>query len=36
LGEDAVTAVRAHAQTLLNEMKAWELVALDTRLDAAG
>jgi NAD(P)-dependent dehydrogenase (short-subunit alcohol dehydrogenase family) len=32
LGEDAVTLVRAHAETLLAEMAQWESVALDTQL----
>jgi NAD(P)-dependent dehydrogenase (short-subunit alcohol dehydrogenase family) len=36
LGEDAVAAVRTHALTLLEQLEAWEAVAVDTRLDAAG
>jgi NAD(P)-dependent dehydrogenase (short-subunit alcohol dehydrogenase family) len=35
LGEDAVAAVRGHARALLEQLEAWEAVALDTRLDAA-
>jgi NAD(P)-dependent dehydrogenase (short-subunit alcohol dehydrogenase family) len=34
LGEDAVSAVRAHAEQLLADLAAWEAVALDTRIDA--
>jgi NAD(P)-dependent dehydrogenase (short-subunit alcohol dehydrogenase family) len=33
LGEDAVAAIRAHAETLLADMAKWEAVALATRLD---
>ena len=33
LGEDAITAVRSHAETLLSDMKQWEKTGLDTRLD---
>lgn len=33
LGEDSVTAVRAHAEQLLQDLAAWEAVALDTRVD---
>lgn len=35
LGEDAVKAVRDHAQKMLQEMDRWESVAIDTRLDGA-
>jgi NAD(P)-dependent dehydrogenase (short-subunit alcohol dehydrogenase family) len=34
LGRDSVDAVRAHAERLLDQMKAWEAVAADTSLDA--
>jgi len=34
LGADAVDAVRAHAETLLGEIAAWEAVARDTRHEA--
>lgn len=34
LGEDAVNAVRAHAEQLLADLAAWEAVALDTRIEA--
>jgi len=30
LGEDAVTAVRQHAEKLLEDLKAWQAIALDT------
>ena len=33
LGEDAVTMVRAHAETLLADMGVWERVAVATKLD---
>jgi NAD(P)-dependent dehydrogenase (short-subunit alcohol dehydrogenase family) len=33
LGEDAVAAVRAHAQTLLADLEAWHAVAADTTFD---
>jgi NAD(P)-dependent dehydrogenase (short-subunit alcohol dehydrogenase family) len=33
LGDDAVDAVRAHAEGLLADLAAWERVARDTRLD---
>ena len=33
LGEDAITAVRGHAETLLSQLSAWENVARDTRFD---
>jgi NAD(P)-dependent dehydrogenase (short-subunit alcohol dehydrogenase family) len=33
LGEDAISAVRAHAHTLLADLAAWEAVGADTRLD---
>jgi NAD(P)-dependent dehydrogenase (short-subunit alcohol dehydrogenase family) len=32
LGRDSVDAVRAHAQALLEQMQAWEAVALDTAI----
>lgn len=32
LGEDAISLVRSHAQTLLADMTAWEALAVDTRL----
>jgi NAD(P)-dependent dehydrogenase (short-subunit alcohol dehydrogenase family) len=35
LGRDAVNAVRAHAERLLDQMKIWESVALDTAFDEA-
>ena len=35
LGEDAVAAVRAHAQTMLEDLNHWQAVAADTRLDGA-
>ena len=35
LGRDAVAAIRAHAEKLLDQMKAWESVALNTQIDAA-
>jgi NAD(P)-dependent dehydrogenase (short-subunit alcohol dehydrogenase family) len=35
LGRDCVTMVRAHADKLLNEMKAWEPLAIGTAFDAA-
>ncbi len=35
LGEDAVAAVRAHAEGLLADLRAWERVASDTRFEAA-
>jgi hypothetical protein len=34
LGEDAVSAIRTHGETLLRQLGAWEATALDTRLDA--
>ncbi|TKR30310.1 SDR family NAD(P)-dependent oxidoreductase [Luteimonas gilva] len=34
LGADAVDAVRGHAEQLLSDLRAWEGVALDTRIDA--
>ena len=34
LGRDAVAAVRAHAETLLDQMKAWENVAVNTHIGA--
>ncbi|WP_105381790.1 oxidoreductase [Neorhizobium alkalisoli] len=33
LGEDSIAAIRAHAQQLLQDLAAWETVALDTRID---
>jgi hypothetical protein len=33
LGDDAVDAVRAHAETLLADLAAWERVSRDTRID---
>jgi NAD(P)-dependent dehydrogenase (short-subunit alcohol dehydrogenase family) len=35
LGEDAVAAVRAHAQTMLAELVQWQPIATDTQLDGA-
>ena len=35
LGRDSVTMVRAHAEKLLDEMRAWEPVAIRTGFDAA-
>jgi NAD(P)-dependent dehydrogenase (short-subunit alcohol dehydrogenase family) len=35
LGRDSVAAVRAHAENLLEQMKAWEAVSLNTSIDAA-
>ena len=35
LGQDAVDAVRAHAEKLLADLAAWEGVAIDTRIDRA-
>jgi NAD(P)-dependent dehydrogenase (short-subunit alcohol dehydrogenase family) len=35
LGQDAVDAIRDHAETLLRQLKAWEPVAANTRLDSA-
>jgi NAD(P)-dependent dehydrogenase (short-subunit alcohol dehydrogenase family) len=32
LGQDAVDAIRAHSETLLTDLRAWEAVAADTRL----
>jgi NAD(P)-dependent dehydrogenase (short-subunit alcohol dehydrogenase family) len=34
LGDDAVDAVRAHAQTLLADLAAWERVSRDTKIDS--
>ncbi|WP_203073540.1 oxidoreductase [Falsiroseomonas ponticola] len=34
LGQDAIDAVRGHAQALLAEMAAWEAVGADTRVEA--
>jgi NAD(P)-dependent dehydrogenase (short-subunit alcohol dehydrogenase family) len=33
LGADSVEAVRAHAERLLNDLKTWESLALDTRIN---
>ncbi|GAB4369789.1 MAG: oxidoreductase [Bryobacter sp.] len=33
LGVDAVSSIRAHAETLLSNLAKWEAVALDTKLD---
>ena len=33
LGQDAVEAIRAHAQNLLTDLAAWEAAAVDTRID---
>jgi hypothetical protein len=33
LGEDAVDAVRAHAQQLLTDLERWAPVAIDTRIE---
>lgn len=33
LGDDAVDAIRAHAETLLADLASWERVARDTKLD---
>lgn len=30
LGRDSVAAIRAHAETLLDQMRAWETIAIDT------
>jgi NAD(P)-dependent dehydrogenase (short-subunit alcohol dehydrogenase family) len=35
LGDDAVDAVRAHAESLLEDMQAWEAVSRSTNFDAA-
>jgi NAD(P)-dependent dehydrogenase (short-subunit alcohol dehydrogenase family) len=35
LGDDAVDAVRAHAESLLKDMQAWEAVSRSTNFDAA-
>jgi hypothetical protein len=35
LGEDAVTAVRAHAKTMLEDLENWQQVAVNTRVDGA-
>jgi NAD(P)-dependent dehydrogenase (short-subunit alcohol dehydrogenase family) len=34
LGQDAVTMIRAHANTMLADLAQWEQVALDTRLES--
>jgi NAD(P)-dependent dehydrogenase (short-subunit alcohol dehydrogenase family) len=33
LGEDAITSIRAHTETMLADLKAWEPVGLDTRIE---
>lgn len=33
LGEDAITAVRGHAEMLLADLEAWQAIGLDTRID---
>ncbi|KAA6463044.1 SDR family NAD(P)-dependent oxidoreductase [Acidobacteria bacterium AB60] len=33
LGQDSVDMIRAHAETLLSDLKRWEAIAVDTRLD---
>jgi NAD(P)-dependent dehydrogenase (short-subunit alcohol dehydrogenase family) len=33
LGEDAVTAVREHAEMMLADLEAWQAIGLDTRID---
>lgn len=33
LGEDAVNSIRAHSETLLKDLHAWESIALATRID---
>jgi hypothetical protein len=35
LGEDAVTAVRAHAKTMLEDLEHWQHVGVNTRVDGA-
>jgi NAD(P)-dependent dehydrogenase (short-subunit alcohol dehydrogenase family) len=35
LGEDAVTAVRAHAKTMLEDLEHWQQVGVNTRVDGA-
>jgi hypothetical protein len=35
LGCDSVAAIREHAQTLLDQLQAWEAVALDTAIDGS-
>ena len=35
LGRDSVAAIREHAQTLLDQLQAWEAVALDTAIDGS-
>lgn len=35
LGQDAVDSIRHHAERLLEDLKTWEAVALDTRFDDA-
>jgi len=35
LGGDAVAAIRDHAKKLLEELEAWEPIAVDTRIDGA-
>lgn len=33
LGEDSVNAIRQHSNNLLQDLAAWERVAIDTKLD---
>jgi NAD(P)-dependent dehydrogenase (short-subunit alcohol dehydrogenase family) len=33
LGEDAITSIRDHTETMLADLKAWEPVGLDTRIE---
>ncbi len=35
LGRDSVAAIRAHAETLLDQLKAWETIAVDTAIEGA-
>jgi hypothetical protein len=35
LGRDSVAAIRTHAETLLDQLKAWEAIAVDTTIDGA-
>jgi len=35
LGEDAVTAVREHARTMLQDLENWQQIAVNTRVDGA-
>lgn len=36
LGEDAVSSIRAHAEALLSDLRTWESVALNTKIDQRG